>query len=247
MDPSEASVYTAVVIVCVVAGAVLLSFLAALSGSRRAHLRVQREQLLAEIGVLEGERSRVSQDLHDDIGPLVSAIKLHLKLAWPGHPGSDAHMERSLGYLDELNARLRGIARNLTPRVLASKGLEAALRQFLDDYQELTPMAISFECALRRAVGTDAALQVYRVVQELVQNAAKHAGATMMLVRLTEAGKNVHLLCKDNGRGFAQPVPAGSGQGLANLRSRVALLGGRMQCVSTPAHGTEYFFTLPLS
>jgi two-component system NarL family sensor kinase len=247
MDSYENSLYVTVVILCIVMGTVIGAFVAALFRRRHGRLRVQKEQVLAEVALLERERGRVSQDLHDDIGPLVWAIKLHLKLGGQEHEDGAAHRERTLHYVDELNGRLRGIARNLTPRILARRGLEDALRQFVDDYQELTPMRISLECGLGPDVGSDAALQLYRIVQEVVQNAAKHSGATKLLVRLTREGRAVHLLCKDNGHGFPHPAAPERGQGLQNVTNRVALLDGRMQCVSTANGGTEYFFTFPLS
>jgi signal transduction histidine kinase len=225
-------------------GIVIVLFLAALFGKQRNRLQVQRDQLLHEVALLEGERSRISQDLHDDLGPLVSVAKIQLKLVRGVSAADAVHVAKAVGHLDELNERLRHTARHLTPRLLASKGLAAALHSFLEDYRELTSMEIRFEPLVRSTVETATGLQVYRMVQEMVQNAVKHSGATLLLVRLDVNSRRIELLCKDNGKGFC-PDAAPQGLGLQNLRNRVALLGGEMECLSTPEQGTEYFLTLP--
>ncbi len=202
-----------------------------------------KQRIAAEAKLLEAERSRLSSDLHDELGPQLTAARMQLMLLKQGG-AHDKEIEKACRHIDELNKRLRDIALNLTPRILMTKGLKTALTDYIGQYRELTEMNIGFDYRVCHDLDEESSIQVYRMVQELVQNAVKHSGARNVQMKLEEGKRMIRLYYQDNGKGFMMKQNS-RGLGLGNLENRLEMLGGYGEGRSAPGKGTQYYFEIP--
>lgn len=198
--------------------------------------------LSAMIAGEEKERSRIGRDLHDGIGALLSGIRMSLdslgKQSPNGSPAATtaAHLTSNV---DDAIHELRRIAHSMMPDLLEKYGLSEALASFCKrlenpktkiDYQ---PVHVS------SVLEPDKQTTLYRIAQELVNNALKHAEATHILVQLQESDGRLSLTVEDNGKGFdAGGAAKGKHAGLANIESRVAYLGGTFDIQSESGTGS---------
>ena len=192
----------------------------------------------------ESERKRVAQELHDELGQSLTSVMLMLS-RFSAHapeelrPELDEAREATRATLDDV----RRIARRLRPEVLDDLGLVPALtsltsafadrsglrveRSFADDLPELSP---------------EAELAVFRVAQESLTNAARHARATRVDVRLARSAGGVRLQIFDDGRGLDHGA---SGSGIRGMRERALLVGGQLELFAPRGGGVEVRLTVP--
>ncbi len=198
--------------------------------------------------IQEEERRRLSQELHDELGQSLTAIKvMAVTLEKPKADRLTISVQISQ-VCDHLLAVVRSMMRHLHPLALAELGLKAGLEDLLGHWTARHPgLALRLDCPdsldnLDPAI----AIHVYRVVQECLTNTVRHAdagNATVSLDRLPGGGLRVQV--SDDGRGFKQA--AGSpGFGLLGMRERIKSLGGRFQIDSLPGQGTRVTATIPL-
>jgi signal transduction histidine kinase len=202
--------------------------------SERQHLREQIRK------VEQQERSRLCRDLHDGVGQTLQAIRLQLKLlerrkAAPSPSG--AELAAITQELDDAAGELREIAHALHPAYLNSVTLQQALQKRCD---RLSQRGIPIVCDL----ADDTALlphrvneNLFRIAQELLTNAVRHAGASEILISLKRAGDAVTLCIKDDGCGIGEDESIGAGKGLENIRERAALIGASLR-IASDAGGT---------
>ena len=243
MHAHETTLYGTVVMISLLTGIIITWFTIMVFRKQRKFFEIQRQRLLAEVLLLENERSRISRDLHDETGSQLQVSKIHLKLALAEGEDLTIHVERARIQVDEALKGLGRIAKNLTPKVLARHGLKAAVADYLNGFKELTVMDIRFEYAIQMSLSPETSLQLFRLLQELVQNAVKHSGGSQLLITFGEKRRHLFMICKDNGKGF-DTSKQHEGLGLHHLRSRTAMLGGKLSCTSTPKKGTEYYLLL---
>jgi signal transduction histidine kinase len=205
----------------------------------------QAQQLLAAKAMLQGqeaERSRLAKDLHDSLGGMLSGIKLSLS-----HVQSNALLPAphaagfalALQQLDATIGELRRVAHSLMPEGLVRYGLAPALRDFCGHFEGSAPFRITLQTfGLENRLAPDEELILYRIVQELLNNVVKHAGATEVLVQLIRTADVVTLAVEDNGAGF-DVNRSHPGIGLGNIRSRADHLGATLDIHSTPGVGTS--------
>lgn len=246
MDTFETTVYTSVLITCFVLGAVFIFAAITIYRNQRRHYLVQRSHFLAEIELLEQERTRIARDLHDELGPRLAVVRFQIQASQQDGTDSDALLKKACGNIDYITERMGGIARNLTPRLLFDRGLSAALADFFDQYSVVRQLAIEFHYDVLSAVPASCSLHIYRMLQELVYNTVKYADATRAIVYIKERRRKLYVYYKDNGKGFSKNdvrVSTG-GLGLSSIQNRALMLGGKMHYQA--ANGTEYFFEIPL-
>ncbi len=247
MDSSEATIYHAVILASIILGGLFAVLVAVILRSQRRFLRLQRRRMLREVQLLEDERMRIARDLHDEIGPNLTVTNVLLSESLRNEKRVKAFIVQAQKNLSETNRRMGEIARNLTPAALASKGLDAAIKEFLGQIEMTGKISIRYVYRVSQAISPTEGLHIYRMVQELVNNALKHAEATQLEVQLKERKQNLYILCRDNGKGmvFNQSDDNRKGLGMASLQNRADMLGGKMQ-VNT-GNGTEYFIALPIN
>lgn len=202
----------------------------------------QEKQITATRSLLQGEsaeRARLSRDLHDGLGGMLSVAKLKIatmkgNLTIPEENVSA--LNSAIELLDNSIRELRRVAHNLMPESLMKYGLNAALSDFCRSTGKVTYHFFGEDN--RRDERTEIA--AYRVVNELVNNALKHSGAEKINVQLIQDNGRIHLTVEDDGKGFdAAKAETNGGTGLKNIRSRVTSLGGKLEMVTAPGQGTE--------
>lgn len=205
------------------------------------------KQLLAIDAMLKGqeeERSRLAKDLHDGLGGMLSGVKLsfvNMKENLIMDAESVTSFEKSILQLDNTIAELRKVAHNLMPEALVKFGLKNALLDFCNSMQLSGKTKIIFEqFGTERLLSNTAELYIYRIFQELINNAIKHANADQILVQLTKTNDKVLLTVEDDGKGFnTELIKSVKGIGLKNIQQRVAYLKGKIDLSSQVEEGTS--------
>ncbi|EIK96716.1 sensor histidine kinase [Pseudomonas sp. M47T1] len=193
--------------------------------------------------VQENERHRLSRELHDDIGQLLTAAMMQADWLQRRLPND---LEEGFATLrdtiDETLTKVRDVSAILNPRQLNSLGLEASLRAHLLRTLENTSVHWSLECRQQMTgIPEEMAVAAFRITQEAVTNLLRHAQAANLLVRLQRAPEGLRLYISDDGVGFT-PVddPARHGlRGMSGMQERASLIGGWLKVTSQPGHGTQ--------
>ncbi|MCL8537202.1 ATP-binding protein [Chryseobacterium gallinarum] len=203
----------------------------------------QKEELALTKAILEGEereRERVAKDLHDGLGGMLAGVKINLSTWSSTHLNPDLHRDfyKILGQLDNSVSELRHVARNLMPESLLNFGLEIALRDLCEFYTR-KDLEIDFQAIdIDKELPLNTQLNIYRIVQELLANAIKHAEATNILLQCSQSQENFFITIEDNGKGFENSkVQNNKSMGLRNLKNRVDYMKGTME-VSSDSQGT---------
>jgi len=206
------------------------------------------KQLMAAEAVLKGEeheRARLAKDLHDGLGGLLSGIKFSFQ-KMRGNlmmtPANQQDFERSLDMLDSSIGELRRVAHNMMPEALLKYGLDTALKDFCSDINQTGALQVNYQSVGLNDIKLDQmkAIGIYRIVQELVTNVLKHAGAGSVIVQLIRDDNKLSLTVEDDGKGFDKKILVSSGGiGWSNIYSRVELLQGKPDIQSSPGKGTS--------
>lgn len=191
----------------------------------------------------EKERKRLAIDLHDGLGGRLSGISLNLSKLDKDEPKEypKDQLQKVMKDLNDSLSELRNIARNMMPETLVKFGLQAALKDYCSSMNGTdTKVTLQFYGSEK---GMDLQQQVtlYRVIQELINNAVKHANASEVLVQYMREGNKVDITVEDNGIGMANELllqDNPNGMGLSNLRTRVAYLKGDLDFHSQKNEGT---------
>ncbi len=225
-------------------------------------LRQSTEQLRALTGhletVREEERTRIARELHDELGQMITGLKMDV--SWLNRRLGDARQADDLSPLltktqsmtaliDETLVALRRLIAELRPAVLDHLGLVAALEWQAEEFHRRTGLVCYFVGSVKQvtldSAGTTA---LFRIVQEALTNVMRHAKATRVTIRLEEEREVLRLAVEDDGRGITDTEAAGrSSFGILGLRERVALLGGRMTLHGRPGQGTTLTAHIPLA
>ena len=206
------------------------------------------------ISAQETERKRLSRELHDGVGQILSGVKFRLE-SLPGEialKGKDADKIIKVGgLLSQAISEIRRVSQNLMPSELVDLGLEPALRTLCREFKERAGVQVALETGnTPPEIAPALELALFRIAQEALNNVGKHSKATNAAVKLTRKGKELVLTVSDNGIGFAlsgKRRPAGRGIGLGSMRERSELLGGSLELNSKPGAGTALVVRVPLS
>ena len=214
-------------------------FLVLGQGRRMLEARsTQLEQLTRQLlRAQEDERRRISRELHDEAGQILTAVKIELDLE--GRREASEMVGRAL-------AQVRNLSNLLRPSALDDLGLVPAVRGLAEDFARRTRIRVALDVDDGlRAPGADLQVVIYRVIQEALTNVARHAGAQTATVRLAAAADRVELVIRDDGRGFeSEPTPH---LGLLGMRERVSELGGTLTMSGAPGRGVELSVILPIA
>ena len=203
------------------------------------------------INAQEEERRRISRELHDDTAQALTSLLLYAKALEQGD--APPAVREALAELREEVARslegVRRLARELRPSALDDLGLVAALEWYAQEFARRTGLAVRFEpaCGGDR-LPPQVELVLYRIAQEALTNAAKHAQAHHVEVWLVREPGAVSLTVRDDGRGFdpSRISSTGGGMGLFSMRERAELAGGTLTLTSAPGKGTTVEARVPL-
>jgi signal transduction histidine kinase len=212
----------------------------------------ERSRSLARklVDVQERERRKIARELHDEIGQSLTALDLMLKVA-----AVDRRTEAKIGeareILGDLTAKVRNMSLNLRPAMLDDMGLLHTLIWLFDRYTQQTKITVGFTHVALRQTRNAAELETaaYRIVQEALTNVARHAKTEHAEVRFRREEDRLHFEIVDRGAGFDPDTGAISDQavGLASMRERATLLGGRLSIDSSPGKGTRIKVMIPFN
>jgi signal transduction histidine kinase len=215
---------------------------------------MQQQEIRALDAMMEGqekERRRVAKDLHDRLGSMLSAIKLQFSALESKveqvQREQKSQYDHVFGMLDEAVTEVRRVSHDMVRGSLAQFGLRGALEDLRTALN--VPGKLEVEMNL---FGLDGRLDqkveigVYRMIQECVNNAMKHALATHLSIGVTHSAAILNVMVEDNGVGF-DPNAIKEGMGLGNLRQRAAELNGQVRFDSRPGHGTTVNIDIPLA
>ena len=217
---------------------------------RRAEEAVRR--LSAAMNKIEEtERRRIARELHDELGQLLTSLRLDLglmrrELRSAPVESLDARIEVMLELVDVTLGTVRRVATELRPSVLDDFGLRAALEHEASVFAERTGIDVRLSIRHDELIDADRATAVYRIVQESLTNVARHSGATRVDVRVDTSGNDIVAELRDNGRGITEAeVNSVSTLGLLGVRERAYALGGKAVIEAIPGDGTRVFVSLP--
>jgi signal transduction histidine kinase len=227
-------------------------------------LAMREEQIrqLAEhmLHVEEVERRRIGRELHDEAGQSLLCIRLQLEMLEQAPPGDWEEGRNKLAEVRDLTERtileIRRLIAALSPAVLEQLGLGAALRQLVSRFRRVHPCRVRLHLTRLGGLSQKLGIIVYRLVQECCNNIAKHSLAANVNISVSTADGLLRLQVEDDGVGFVveEALAKRESFGLAGLRERVTLLGGRFQVASRTAaetgrgrSGTRISIELPVS
>jgi len=249
MHAPETSIYTAIILaVLVIAGVVCYFFHSTIRQHKRV-LFLQRENATAEITALEKDRSRIAADLHDELAPMLVAIKMKINSFDLENENDRLHLHSVNHTIDELARRMRGISFDLMPSALKEKGLQTAIQEFVGMVSGKTQLHIQFSASEGPLDLTESiTIHLYRIVQEIIHNTVKHANAKKLYIVIRRENHYLVIASRDNGAGFdyEEKLKQAQGLGLRSLMNRVYLINGEFLIESKAGVGTAITIQIPI-
>lgn len=207
--------------------------------------RIRQEHKISLLSAMidgqEKERTRIARDLHDGLGGLLSGIKIELSggVASAAISPERTLIGNTLNRIDQAVDELRRIARNMMPELLLKYGLDEAIKEHCQSLKR-SGVNVTFQVFnYQNNLAKNKQVVVYRITQELINNAVKYAQSNHILVELRQENNDLSLTVEDDGIGFnIEGARETKGSGLANVESRVAFLNGQLNIDSVPGTGT---------
>jgi signal transduction histidine kinase len=224
---------------------------------QEAHLKAikeahQKAMLEASIETQEVMRRQIGGDLHDDIGTLLSATRLSLAQLGKKvrEDQSEEYFQKTQQMLNEAISNVRRISKELMPSTLDEFGLVTALEEFAEKITSSTNVVVSFRLSGdNKRFSKKIELPLYRITQELTNNALKYSKASSVEVLLSNHEEVLRLEIKDDGEGFDYEEVMNQpsrGIGLRNIESRVSVLQGKMQFDVAKGRGSNIWVEVPV-
>ena len=205
----------------------------------------RRDSARRALLVQEGERQRIARELHDEVGQTLTGVMLQVE-GLAGVIPDELQVQ-----LDELREtarhgteEVRRIARRLRPEALEELGLQSALAALAAAFGEQAQLRIERRLEPGLPLSEEQELVVYRIAQEALTNAARHAGATEVRLHLERADEGVILTVRDDGVGLP-PGAFRSSHGIRGMRERAMLIGAQLTITAVPVGGTEVKLSVP--
>lgn len=233
----------------------------------RIHVEDEREKLLRDvinterrlkmlskrlIEVQENERKHISRELHDDIGQVLTAIKIELQTACKYDEAKKLkeHLAEIIDLSDQALQRTRNLSRDLRPSLLDDIGLIPAIRWYIDKEGQRAGIKTKIVSEAVKKYPSSIEITCYRLVQESITNILRHAKAKNVIVKLYDVEDNLHLKIIDNGVGFdvyatIKKSIRGGSMGVLGMQERVELVGGELR-IKSSGKGTEIHAIFPL-
>jgi len=227
-----------------------------LNEEREEQERLRKELLRQTVLAQEEERQHIARELHDEAGQALTALSWGLAAAEGALPDGADEASGHIGELRQLAEQvmndLRQLTARLRPAVLDELGLVPALITYADDCSARFPVVVDVQVTgTRRRLPAEIETTLYRITQEAVTNVARHAQATHASIRLHFDTQEVILNVSDDGVGMdteagQRAAASGKGWGLAGIRERIQLVGGRLDIRSSPGAGTDLTVRVPV-
>ena len=226
------------------------------SNERLRREMAEREELRRKLlHAQEEERRRIARELHDQMGQNLTALNVGLKSLLDGQ--SRSGLGSRVQHLQELATQtardLHRVAVELRPAALDDLGLVKAIRAFIETWSTRYGIDVDFEAGQYKAAGISSEIEtiLYRIIQEALNNVAKHSGATRVALVLRRTADQLHTIIEDDGRGFDARMASQSGNGsgrlgLLGIQERLGMVGGNFKVESAPERGATLLVRIPI-
>jgi len=213
-------------------------------------LELEQAQTLKKlITVQDNERKRIAGDLHDNIGPLLAALKINFRRITSAkeRDALNGLASKTELIIDESIAEIHNVALNLMPKGLSSNGLINTLQEYFESIEQIYNKHIVFNHEVQSILNSELQINLYRIVCELTLNSARHSDACNITVGIDVNEKNVSLYIHDDGKGFQiRPAENKKSLGLQNAQSRVSCMKGTFDLQTQSGKGTQINIRIPL-
>lgn len=195
---------------------------------QKAQLEHSEQLLHATLQMQEEERKRIGRDLHDDVGASLSNLKMMMAQSVEAATSNTAYKP----LIDNIITTVRNISHSLSPPGLSLFGLESTLHEVFDNFNQAGSLKLIFENELGAkldAFDEQTALAVYRVIQELLTNTVKHAGAHQVVIKCFEENGNSIITYQDDGKGMDTATGKNFGMGMQNIEARLSMIHAKYE------------------
>ncbi len=236
---------TILLAVCIALILLVIATGIAIYSRQRRKLFEKEKEMISIRSALKGqenERNRIAKDLHDGIVSDLTGLKLYLK-------NNGAVASDIVDQLSSISQEVRVISHNLSSPVFFESNFEEIVSHYIDQFSANSGLEVKtlfYPKIDWDQIDCDIQQQLYRIVQEIVINTIKHAGATKLTVQVVKHSASLNLTIEDNGKGFLKEFTRG-GKGLGNIQERVKLLDGDLTVDSVPEKSTMFSIDIPLN
>jgi signal transduction histidine kinase len=212
-------------------------------------LEQERTETLKKLITLQdNERKRIAADLHDNLGPLLAALKINFRRIIHNRENLKEDLaDKTESIIDDSIAEIRNVAHNLMPKGLSANGLINTLNEYFEGISQLYNKKLFFHHQIDTTLSAELQTNMYRIICELVLNAARHSKAELINVSIKNNNKMITVSIDDNGQGFIRKL---NGQvktlGLQSAQSRVLYMKGLFNLQSEKGKGTLIDIEIPL-
>lgn len=199
--------------------------------------------------VRENERIAISRELHDDLGQALTAVKIDLGLIKQklNEPEMLSRLVKVSALVSDTIKTVQRLTSQLRPQILDDLGLEAAIEWHTREFAERSGIEVLLEMDTEINIPPEAALTVFRIMQESLTNVARHSQASQVQVSLKNQPANISMVISDNGRGINESeLNSKKSFGLIGMKERANSLGGTFEIKNLPGSGTQTILTFPL-
>ncbi|MDP4195517.1 MAG: PAS domain S-box protein [Bacteroidota bacterium] len=202
---------------------------------------------------LEEERSRISRDLHDSVGQMLSAVKFNIEVYEKSSKVENKQLQEARRLLAATSQELKNIIHSLHPISIDHYGMIAAIELLIKEFSESNSSSLKFSAnGLESRLNRKIELNVFRIVQEALNNIAKHSNAQQAEIILSLENNILSVFIRDNGKGFIfknlnEYSKVSPSYGIINMKERVEMLNGSFLVVSSPGKGTEINIEIPIN
>lgn len=212
----------------------------------KIELEHKQELLVSNIQSVEEERRRIAKDIHDELGGIFSTLFITMNQLRTGDPQNTEIIHNGKELINSGIKSVRRIAHSIIPDELELFGLNIALENYLNPLK--TSITIDYNNTLQEGLLTpDGEIAIYRVIQELVSNTLKHAGASAITILFEYNADYIMIKYNDNGVGYQQDnAIKQNGLGSKNIESRIIAMNARMEIITSPGSGFNCLIEIPL-
>lgn len=247
MGPEERKIFITFAYVAIFIAFVVTYFFINTIAQQRKMRILEKEKLDAEINASEDERNLIATELHNDIGPLLSSLKMRLDLITTENRND---IEACKAALDKCVGQIRGMAKQLAPLSIFEIPFQEAILQYIDDMNVTQALKVEFNEIDRVTINSEQNSQLYRIMQEVILNTIKHAKATTLKIEISQEQDYLLIRTSDNGIGYQfKELRAQNklGLGLLGIHSRIDYLNGTINVSDKLQKGTKYNIRIPLT
>lgn len=210
----------------------------------------ERKAITSMITGQEEERERIAKDLHDRLGSMLSVVKIHYKSVEEDlekiKNETKSQYEKANQLLDEACETVRKIAHNMVSGTLTKFGLIPALKELKQKIEETKILEVELLAhGMDNRLNNSTEIQLYRIIQELLNNILKHAEASEVTIQLLKREEDLNIMVSDNGIGFNVDTKEFEGMGLKSIKARVAEMNGHVLIDSSKGNGTTVTIEIP--